>query len=328
MRYRVALLVLVLLGACAGGGYAYYVNHRIDGPLTGQPVTRDVAGERPVAVTIDNFLPDASPQSGLSNASLVFETLAEGGITRFMAIFLEHNAAVVGPVRSTRIYFNSWAAGLGVILGHDGGNVDALHELPALTTVENIDADRVTGPFYRVNTRQVPHNEYTGTQRLRQYAQSHGGTNIASRMTIPHKSDASLSSRPASFTLNVPFSSAQYNVQWRYNRAANDYQRFMGGTPHIDAATGKQLTARNVVVMYTTEAPDPDPFTPGALKLGTEGTGKCTVYEDGTAIQGAWSKSAVDAPLQWLDTNGNPIKLNTGNTWVEVVPNGTSVTTS
>jgi Protein of unknown function (DUF3048) N-terminal domain/Protein of unknown function (DUF3048) C-terminal domain len=328
VRTRIALLVVVLIAAVAGGGYAYYVNHRIDGPLTGQPVSRDVAGRRPVAVTIDNYLPDSSPQSGLSKASLVFETLAEGGITRFMAVFLENDAPTVGPVRSTRIYFNSWAAGLGVILGHDGGNVDALHELPTLTTVANIDADRVVGPFSRISSRQVPHNEYTSTQKLRQYAQSHGMANTPSRMTIAHKNDAPFSQRPASFTLNVAFSGLQYDVQWRYDRAANDYLRFMGGTPHVDATTGKQLTARNVVVMYTTLSPDPDPFTPGSITLGTEGTGKCTVYEDGTTVQGVWSKSTVDSPLQWLDTNGNPIKLNTGNTWVEVVPTGTSVTTS
>jgi hypothetical protein len=258
----------------------------------------------------------------------VFETLAEGGITRFMAVFLEHEAPVVGPVRSARLYFNSWAAGLGVIFGHDGGNVDALQELKGLNTIDNIDADRVSGPFYRVTTRQIPHNEYTSTERLRQYAQQHGGANSASRMTIPHKDDVSSGSRPAHFTLNVAFSAPEYNVQWQYDRSANDYLRFMGGTPHVEATTGKQLTAKNVVVMYTSLAPDADPFTPGAIKLGTEGTGKCTVYEDGTAIAGTWSKSSVDAPLQWLDGSGSPIALDRGATWVEVVPTGTSVTTS
>jgi hypothetical protein len=80
--------------------------------------------------------------------------------------------------------------------------------------------------------------------------------------------------------------------------------------------------------MFTTESPDPDPFTPGAIKLGTEGTGKATVYEDGVAIPATWSKPSVDSPLRWLDASGNPIKLNRGNTWVEVVPAGNSVTTS
>src|SRR5438067_5820344 len=136
-RFLIPLFILVALGVAA---YAYVLNHRVTGPLTGQAVSRDVANRRPVAVILDNFAPDARPQSGLDKASLVFETLAEGGITRFMAVYLEHDAGTIGPVRSTRIYFNAWAAALGVIFGHDGGNVDALQQLPSLTTVFNEDA--------------------------------------------------------------------------------------------------------------------------------------------------------------------------------------------
>lgn len=322
------LLVAVIVAVIAGGGYAYYVNHRIEGPLTGESVTRDVAGQRPVAVMIDNYSPDARPQSGLSDASLVFETLAEGGITRFLAVYLEHEAPVVGRIRSTRIYYNSWTAGLGAIFGHDGGNVDALRELPGLNTIFNVDADRTSGVFYRTTDRQAPYNEFTSTERLRQYAQANGGSGGGSRMTIPHKDDAPASERPSSFALHVQFSYGEYNVDWRYDPAANDYLRSMGGSPHVDPTTGKQLTAKNVVVMRTSETPDPDPFTHGAIKMRTEGTGAATVYEDGKAITGTWSKATVDAPLQWLDTSGNPIKLNRGTTWVEVVPQGNSVTTS
>jgi hypothetical protein len=80
-------------------------------------------------VVIDNYAPDARPQTGLNRASLVFETLAEGGITRLMAIYLERDAPIVGPVRSARIYFNSWADGLQAIYAHAGGNSDALYQL-------------------------------------------------------------------------------------------------------------------------------------------------------------------------------------------------------
>jgi hypothetical protein len=325
----VALLLLVVVAvAVAGGAYAYIQSLQVDGPLTGEPVGRDIASQRPVAVTLDNISPDARPQSGLDHASLVFETLAEGGITRFMAVFLEHEAPVVGPVRSTRFYYNSWAAGLGVIFGHDGGNVDALQELPTLSTVFNIDADRVSGPFYRVTSRVSPHNEYTSTERLRQYASQHGDGSGASRMSIPHKDDAPYSQRLASFHLNIQFSYADYNVSWSYDRVSNSYLRDMGGAPHVDAISGKQLSATNVVVMMTDESSGYDPYTTGAIKLRTEGTGPAMVYEDGKVVNGIWSKPSVDAPLQWLDSSGQVISLDRGATWVEVVPKGNTVTTS
>lgn len=325
-RYLIPLaIVAAIVGAVFA--YLYITNQNATGPLTGESVAKDIANRRPIAVMIDNLNPDARPQSGLNQTSLVFEAPVEGGITRFMAVYLEHDAATIGPVRSTRYYFNSWAAMLGVIFGHDGGNVDALQQLPTLTTIYDIDADRVQGPFYRVSTRAAPHNEYTSTESLRAYADSHGADITGSRMSLPHKDDAPTSSRPQSFTLNVQFSYADYNVRWVYDRTANKYLRFMGGPSHIEATTGNQLTAKNVVVMFAQETPAPDPFTPGAIHLTTEGSGPATVYEDGRAISGTWNKTGVDGLLRWLDGQGNQISLNRGNTWVEVVPTGNQVTT-
>jgi len=291
-------------------------------------VSPELAKSRRIAVILEDPTPEARPQSGLDGGSGVFDSLAEGGITRFMAVYLEREAPTVGPVRSTRLYFNSWAAGLGVIFGHDGGNVDALRQLPSLSAVYNIDADRDSQPFHRTTARAIPHNEYTGTPQLRSDTTLHGGSLDGAPPALPHKGDAPRSERPASFALHIAFSSADYNVDWTYDPAANDYLRFMGGSPHVEATTGKQLTAKNVVVMYTQESSAYDPFTPGAIHLRTEGTGRATVYRDGQAIEGTWSKPSVEGSLRWLDVEGNPIKLDRGNTWVEVVPTGTSVTTT
>lgn len=321
-------VLIVVLAAIAGSAYAYIATRHGVMPLTGEAAAGSLANRRPIAVTIDNYSPDARPQSGLDRADIVFETLAEGGITRFMAIYQRHDASVIGPVRSTRLYFNSWAAGLGVIFGHDGGNVDSLKQLPQLTSIFNVDADRTFGPFYRVNTRAVPHNEYTSTKALRSFAAAHGGSITGSPSSFPFKADAPASQRPAHFTLSIDFSYGAYNVQWQYDPGANDYLRFMGGVPHVDAITGKQLTAKNVVVMRTVESADYDPFTPGAIRLKTEGSGPVTVYRDGRAVTGTWDKSSVQSPLRWLAPNGQPIPLDRGPTWVEVVPNGNVVSTS
>jgi hypothetical protein len=324
-RWLIPILIAVAL---AIGVYTYVEGRQVDGALTGESTSHAVADRRAIAVILDNFSPDARPQSGLQAASLVFETLAEGGITRFMGIYLEHDAPKIGPVRSTRTYFNSCAAGLGVIFGHDGGNVDALQELPQLTTIYNEDADRITGPFYRTTDRAIPHNEYTSTGALRSYAEAHGGATTGAPDAIPHKSDAPVGQRLAHFQLNIQFSYGDYNVMWQYNPSTNEYARFMGGSPHVDASTGRQLQAKNVIVMRTTETPAVDPYTPNSIHLGTIGTGAATVYEDGKAIEGHWSKPSAGSSLQWLDSSNNPIALNRGSTWIEVVPNGNSVTTS
>lgn len=323
------LLILVLALTTLGGvTYAYLAQRQVTGPLTGLPVSVDASDRRPVAVMIDNLSPDARPQSGLDRASLVLEALTEGGITRFMAVYLENDAPVVGPVRSTRIYFNAWAAGLGVIFGHDGGNVDALQELPGLNGIYNEDAARIPGPYTRSSARVAPHNEYTSTSRLRSFAASHGGVVTASGLSLPHKDDAPASQRPGPLDIHVQFSYGDYNVDWRYDPRTNTYLRSVGGSPHVEATTGKQLSAKNVVVMFTTETSDPDPYTPESIKLGTEGSNQAIVYEDGRAIKGTWNKPTVTSPLQWRDESGKPISLNKGNTWVEVVPIGNGVSVS
>src|SRR5437588_12749173 len=114
----------------------------IPGPLTGESTARAVAQRRPLAIILENYSPDSRPQAGLGAASTVIETLAESGVTRFMAIYLENDAAKVGPVRSTRLYFDHWAAGFHAILGHVGGNDDAQALLWHLPSVFNIDENR------------------------------------------------------------------------------------------------------------------------------------------------------------------------------------------
>lgn len=322
------LFPALVLAALAGSAYAYIASRHVVAPLTGEAAASGLANRRPIAVILDNYSPDARPQSGLDRADIVFETLAEGGITRFLAIYQHQDASVIGPVRSTRLYFNSWAAGLDVIFGHDGGNVDALQQLPHLTSIDNIDADRTFGPFDRVDTRVIPHNEYTSTTGLRSFAAAHGGSIIGTPPSLPFKADAPASQRPSHFTLSIDFSYGDYNVQWRYDPRTNDYLRSMGGVPHVDAITGKQLTAKNIVVMRTAESADHDPFTPGSIRLQTEGSGPVTVYRDGQTIAGTWNKSSVESSLQWSDPSGQPIKLDRGPTWVEVVPNGNQVSTS
>src|SRR6185437_7656114 len=109
--------------------------------------------------------------------------------------------------------------------------------LPTLGSIYNEDADKITGPFWRVSSRQVPHNEYTSSARLRAYASTHGGSTTGIGYSLPHKDDAPLSSRPAAETIDVPFSSPDYNVEWQFDRTSDTYRRFMGGAPHVDPAT-------------------------------------------------------------------------------------------
>ncbi|MDB5075049.1 MAG: repeat-containing protein [Chloroflexi bacterium] len=292
------------------------------GPLSGLPTRPELAKRRPVAVVLDNYSPDARPQAGLNRASVVFETVAEGGITRFMAVFLERDAPLVGPVRSARIYFDSWAAGLNAIYGHAGGNNDALAELPSLTTISNVDG-LVSSAFWRSGDRAMPHNLYTSSTGVRAAADIRGNSVALTRLL--HKQPAPPALRPAGGSITIDFSRMEYNVEYRYNPKCNCYPRSMSATPHMDAISLRQIAPSNVVVLYADVTPDHNSDTPGSVYVQTSGIGEALYFRDGTETRGYWQKGAASDQLQLLNLKHQPIALNPGQTWFEVVPTGNTV---
>lgn len=315
----------------------------VPGPLDGQRTPRKLALRRPLAVIVENYSPDSRPQSGLGEASLVFETLAEGGVTRFMAVYLEHDASSVGPVRSTRMYFDHWAAGLHAILAHVGGNDDAQALLWDLPRVFNVDENRWeisltdtgTPLFWRSASRLAPHNMYTSTYVLRKYAQKHGQNWSYQGASLVHKAAAPLKARGHATTISISFQNPlypvdvpTYDVQYTYDRAANLYRRYMGGSPHVDPLTGHQISPANVVVMQTANAVA-DAYagpTPQSILIPTLGTGTAWYFMDGHVMKGTWQQQNENAPIRFLTSKGKPVAFDPGQTWVETVPSSSHAT--
>src|SRR3712207_1830974 len=135
--------------------------------------------QRPYIVMIDNH-PDAYPQSGLPQAAIVFEALAEGGVTRFMAVYAEGitpEVREIGPVRSVRLYFAQWAMSFQPIYLHVGGSPDALALVQRSQWLNTLDLDDLAHnrPYgWRDSRRSAPHNFYSNTKRLRAFTADHG----------------------------------------------------------------------------------------------------------------------------------------------------------
>ncbi len=284
-------------------------------PLSGLLTTRELASRRPLAVMIENYYPDARPQSGLDKASLVFETVAEGGITRFMAVFTAQNADVVGPIRSNREYYVKWAKGLGAIYVHCGGSPGGYSAISALG-VDSIDEIGGASGFWRSKDRRAPHNLYSSTEGLREQARIKGYATTGNFAAYSFKDDPALEERPSSQTAIVDFSTAAYRVKYVYQRDSNSYLRYMGGEPHVDAVTGKQLSVKNVAVMYARIWPLND--DENRMGVETEGTGKAVVLRDGLAINGTWKRESESEPVRFYDAGGQEIKFARGQTWIEV----------
>ena len=125
-------------------------------PLTGEMVEEKV-NARPVAVMVNNDI-KARPQSGLHKADIVYEVLAEGDITRLLAIFHSEMPETVGPVRSSRAYFVDLAKGYDPLYVFHGWSPGAKEKIQA-GEVDGINGLTYDGTlFKRASFRKAPHN--------------------------------------------------------------------------------------------------------------------------------------------------------------------------
>jgi hypothetical protein len=264
---------------------------------------------------IENY-PDARPQSGLTKACTVYETVAEGGITRFMAIFVHNDVPKIGPVRSAREYFVDLAKQYDALYSHCGGPA-YIYDIIKSYGVADLDEYLNKDSYWRVSGRKKPHNLYTSTDKLRKRANQLDYSNDVFYQKPNFKDEAPLDTRPLSASININFSRPEYKVHYIFDRVNNVYKRFMGGKPHIDAETKKQLTVKNVVVQYapiSSIANDPK----GRMQVSLIGTGKAIVFRDGRAIECQWIRQSLDMLTKFYDSNNEEVKFNRGQTWIEL----------
>lgn len=297
--------------------------------VNGTLVSPEIARKRPMAVVIENH-PDSRPQSGLGDADIVYETLAEGGITRFLALFQTGRVKNIGPVRSAREYFAELADEWRAVFAHVGGSNETIAKLKDGVYRYVSDANEYYNEqfFERIAERPAPHNVYTSIEQLEKLAAFRKFETTASFFPYLFKDDEPSSNLAALATntplgmigskIHIDFSRTGYEVDYQYDPVGNDYLRFLAGKPHLDADTKAQLKAKNVVVQLVEVIPVPkDPLLKVDIKL--LGQGRAVTFQDGKVRDGSWIKS-VDQPTRYFDEQGGEIKFNRGPIWIELVP--------
>ncbi len=290
-------------------------------PLTGAVVTAEQAARPITAIMIENST-DARPQSGLRDAGVVYEAIAEGGITRFLTLFQENRPSYIGPVRSVRPYYLDWAAPFDGGIAHVGGSFDALQQIrnPA-EGMKDLDQFFNAGSFWRIPERYAPHNVYTSFDRLDQLNKSKGFT--SSKFTSwPRKADAP-SATPDPKSIDIGISGFFFNVHYQYDPSTNTYMRSEGGKPHVDVLTAQdnapqQLHPKTVIVLIMPYSYGP--ADDGARSTyGTTGSGAAYVFQDGRLVIGTWAKADRKSQIAFNDSDNKPIPLNAGQTWITML---------
>jgi hypothetical protein len=297
---------------------------RVPAPLTGELVDPAVVMNKPLAVVIENH-PDARPQSGYNEADIVYETLAEGGITRTLAIFQSKESKEIGPVRSARPYFVDWLTSFGAIFAHIGGSVDALNLISQINTPD-INQFANGNYYWRSTDRYAPHNVYSTSEKLYAAAKANNIITTSNVTSLKFKKDIPESERVAGQQVDIDFSYEDFLVSYLYDAKTNGYLRSIGGIAAKDKNTGIQISPKNVIVEFTSVEPYVNSEGAQAVRIGTTPLGSGYLFQDGKTIKINWVKPSRDMRTKYTDESGAEISLNPGQTWIEVVPIGNSVT--
>jgi hypothetical protein len=281
--------------------------------LTGLPI-KNGGNKRPVtAVMIENSIP-ARPQSGLRQAGIVYEAIAEAGITRFMALYQQHQPKHLGPIRSARPYFIKWLEPYGAAYAHVGGSPRALRDIKKWH-IKNLDQFFNAGAYHRISARAAPHNMYTSMAALNKLEQHKGWFKAAHFRSFPRKKDQP-AKHPSATSIAFNVSRAPYKDYYKYDAKHDAYLRWEGGHAHRDATSKKQLEPKVVIAMTVPYSLESDHYH---SIYQTKGSGHAIIFEDGQAIKATWHKAGRSKPLKFTNAKGQAIKLNRGQTWITAV---------
>jgi len=288
--------------------------------LSGMQVDPTVNSRPVTGVMIENS-EDSRPQSGIDQAGIVFEAIAEGGITRFLTLFQDTAPSYIGPVRSARPYYVQWCMSFDCSLAHAGGSPEALSNIKSWGT-KDLDQFANGGSYQRVTNRYAPHNLYTSMDNLNQLESSKGFS--APSFTPLVRKKPAPSKTPDASSIDVSISSATFNSHYDYDAATNSYKRSQAGAAHmvIDGnGTQSQITPKVVVVLITSYGIASDKHS----NYGVTGSGEALVFQDGTVTHGSWFKDDYKSSFSLKNDSGATLTLNPGQSWFVALPSTSQV---
>lgn len=301
-------------------------------PLTGLMIDKEVARRRPVAVMINNIRV-ATPQSGISQADIIYETLAEGNITRLVAVFQDFDSQKIGPVRSTRHYYLNIAFDHDAIFVHHGGSPQAFESikrlepanLNSLSYLESIMAWR--DPIRSKKRGMYEHSLYTSAEGIQKAWNKVGyreerKNDLDWKFSFTNEENIPMVGDKAEIVV-VPFSK-DYTSSFKYIEKDMIYSRFQFGEAHIDENNNEQLKVKNIIIQYANIKHIPGD-SEGRRDIDLVGQGQGLYISNGKAVPITWRKNAYDDVTKYRDEEGKILKINKGKTWICIFPNNSEI---
>ncbi len=315
--------------------------------LTGEEISDESLNSSPTfCIQIPNGKDGARPQAGLNQAAIIFEAIAEAGITRFSAIFQNSTVSAIGPIRSLRPYYLEWDAPFDCTIVHAGGSDEAIAELRR-SGIRELD-ENYSYMWREQNSNRGWNNLFTSPSELLRYNTEKGWTssNIKAftRLTPDETEQTILENSTCAdneecetilaSNIRINFSGVpSYNTIYQYDPENNRYLRsYANGEEHLTYNCSADLNHPRT----TTDCGEPEPVAPKVVvamfvnerkmsdgyheDITTIGSGSATIFQNGEVIEGTWQKTSANEQIVFRDDAGNLIKFTPGQVWIAAVP--------
>lgn len=296
--------------------------------LTGLEITEEQSQKRPVVVMLDNHYL-ARPQAGLSEADVIYEILAEGLITRYMAVFQSVDPALVGPVRSARPYFIEKALEFEPLYMHVGGSMQALADIKSYN-MGDLDGLNIGGEnYFRLDHKIYPstyeHSMYASIENLRSLAEKRGYYTEVEFVGLPITPIFKSIEGSVAENIKIIYKQANssdsvgYYIGYEYDEAQKNYLRYVNGEAHLDEESEIHLRADNILIQENTHIVLDEKLR---KDIDIIGSGEGYYFNRGEMIEITWKKDSARGQTSYYKADGSELLLNPGITWVQVVPKG------
>lgn len=275
--------------------------------------------KRPVMVSVENH-PRSRPQAGLNEADLVYEVLAEGGITRFLPVFLKELPEKIGPIRSVRDYIGDLSAEHGALLLHAGASPGGYARISA-EDILSLDEISRSQYYWRSSERRMPHNLYTGNEKVKNYLEGLDWQQDLSAYKFdftPGNNPVSKEKKEIVEKINL-FYWGNYLVSYIYDYSEGKYKRYINDKPH-KVESGEQLSADNIIVIHADTKVIDDV---GRISIDLDSGGQAYLINNSRKKELFWARN--NGRIRFYDADGQEVLINSGKTWIQVMPNSARI---
>ena len=264
---------------------------------------------------------------GVGDYTYFCEVTVEGNLTRLLAVYknVEDVTKTIGPVRSARPVFIDYALENDSIFTHFGYSPKAEKEITQLK-INNVNGLVADSVFSRTTSKPAPHNAMATMEKILAYAKNKGY-----RMTTEKRSvlnyvidEVELENGEIANTVNIPYTSTN-KVSFKYNEEKKVYERYVNNKVQLDWITNETRTTKNIIITFARNYTTDEENGYGRQQIVNIGDLNGYYITDGKAIKIICSKTTRDGQTVYKDEEGNEIKVNDGNTYIQIVPINTNV---